>query len=173
MLISVVYQITHQSSLKVHYNGIQFIPTQHSNTSHMQQITNQGLPFLKIITCPTSRILKFFDLLIWNKEEKICSNPLAGLVVLLALGRQAVGNGNYSSIITMTELLHISNMIITNLLNNCFNNKLCKTLYLLSLVSSETCESKWWSFMGNLCYYHRYTCRFRLWLDNGLSHFLG
>ena len=29
----------------------------------------QGLPFLKIITCPTSRILKFFDLLIWNKEE--------------------------------------------------------------------------------------------------------
>ena len=30
----------------------------------------QGLPFLKIITYPTSRILKFFDLLIWNKEEK-------------------------------------------------------------------------------------------------------
>ena len=30
----------------------------------------QGLPFLKIITCPTSRILKFSDLLIWNKEEK-------------------------------------------------------------------------------------------------------
>ena len=31
---------------------------------------HQGLPFLKIITCPTSRILKFLDLLIWNKEEK-------------------------------------------------------------------------------------------------------
>ena len=30
----------------------------------------QGLSFLKIITCPTSKILKFFDLLIWNKEEK-------------------------------------------------------------------------------------------------------
>ena len=30
----------------------------------------QGSPFLKIITCLTSRILKFFDLLIWNKEEK-------------------------------------------------------------------------------------------------------
>ena len=30
----------------------------------------QGSPFLKIITCPTPRILKFFDLLIWNKEEK-------------------------------------------------------------------------------------------------------
>ena len=33
-------------------------------------VTPQGLPFLKIITCLTSRILKFFDLLIWNKEEK-------------------------------------------------------------------------------------------------------
>ena len=33
-------------------------------------ITRQGLPFLKIITCPTSRILKFFDLLIWHKEGK-------------------------------------------------------------------------------------------------------
>ena len=31
---------------------------------------HQGLPFLKIITCPTSRILKFFNLLTWNKEEK-------------------------------------------------------------------------------------------------------
>ena len=30
----------------------------------------QGSPFLKIITCPTPRILKFFDLLIRNKEEK-------------------------------------------------------------------------------------------------------
>ena len=30
----------------------------------------QGSPFLKIITCPTPRILKFFDLLLWNKEKK-------------------------------------------------------------------------------------------------------
>ena len=30
----------------------------------------QNMPFLKTISCPTSRILKFFDLLIWNKEEK-------------------------------------------------------------------------------------------------------
>ena len=30
----------------------------------------QGSPFLKIITCPTPRIFKFFYLLIWNKEEK-------------------------------------------------------------------------------------------------------
>ena len=30
----------------------------------------QGSPFLKIITCPTPRILKFFDLHISNKEEK-------------------------------------------------------------------------------------------------------
>ena len=29
-----------------------------------------GLAFLKTITCPTPRILKFFDLLIWSKEEK-------------------------------------------------------------------------------------------------------
>ena len=39
----------------------------------------QGLPFLKIITCLTSRILKFFDLLIWNKEEKFVQIHLPDL----------------------------------------------------------------------------------------------
>ena len=34
------------------------------------KIEIQGSPFLKIITCPTPRIFKFIDLLIWNKEEK-------------------------------------------------------------------------------------------------------
>ena len=48
--------------------------------------------FLKIFTCLTSRILQFFHLFIWNKEGKICSNPLAHLVSLLALSRQAVGD---------------------------------------------------------------------------------
>ena len=33
-------------------------------------VSLQGSPFLKIITCPTPRILKFFDMLTWNKEEK-------------------------------------------------------------------------------------------------------
>ena len=68
------------------FHAIKMFSTQY--TSH----NGQGLPFLKIITCPTSRILKFFDLLIWNKEEKICSNPLARLVILLGPGHRAVGN---------------------------------------------------------------------------------
>ena len=45
----------------------------HQTRSSLAQIMAgllQGLPFLKIITCPTSRILKCFDLLIWNKAEK-------------------------------------------------------------------------------------------------------
>ena len=53
----------------------------------------QGTPFLKIITCPT---LKSFELLrsaYMKYRRKICPNPLARLVVLLAPGRRAVGNG--------------------------------------------------------------------------------
>ena len=45
----------------------------HQTRSSLAQIMSgllQGLPFLKIITCPTSRILKCFDLLTWNKEKK-------------------------------------------------------------------------------------------------------
>ena len=66
-------------------------------TTATGQPAKQGLYIYMYIyiymTCLTSGILNFFDLLIWNKEEKICSNPLARLVVLLAPGCRAVGNG--------------------------------------------------------------------------------
>ena len=65
----------------------------------------QGSPFLKIITCPTARILKYFDLLIWNKEENLskstcltgsftCPGPLrGGKRRALGLWREKGGGG--------------------------------------------------------------------------------